>query len=81
MGSLASANGTSATVVASGKGHAKRSPDPTFGRSVPFSVARSLSSGHLNLSQPTGSCANAGTAIAQAAMTMNAVFTIAALGA
>jgi hypothetical protein len=32
-----------------------RLPDATLGRSVPVSVARSLSSGHLNLSQPDGS--------------------------
>jgi len=30
----------------------------------------------LNLSQPIGSCANAGAAIAQAARTKNVVFTV-----
>jgi hypothetical protein len=35
-------------------------------------VARSLSSGHLNLSQPTGSWASAGAAIAQADKAMTA---------
>src|SRR5271170_446080 len=63
IGNLASANGTSVTVVAKGKGHAARVPDASFGKSVPLSVARSLSSGHLNLSQPTGSWARAGMTI------------------
>src|SRR5215469_6631102 len=62
MGSLASTSGTSATMVAKGSGHFTSVPDTTLGRSVPVRVARSLSSGHLNLSQPTGSCANAGAA-------------------
>src|ERR1700733_2262466 len=70
VGSLASANGTSATVVAKGILNATRSPDATFGKSEPVSVARSLSSGHLNLSQPTGSWASAGAAIAQAMRTV-----------
>src|SRR5579864_1285083 len=74
-GNLASANGTSPTIVANGIGNVTRAPDVSFGRSVPLSVARSLSSGHLNLSQPTGSAPNAGAAIAQAARTMNAVLT------
>jgi hypothetical protein len=62
-------------VVAQGIGHATRSPDMTFGKSVPLSVARSLSSGHLNLSQPTGSCAKPGRAITQATRTMIAGLT------
>src|SRR5579862_5385479 len=74
-GSFASANGTSATIVPKGIGNVTLAPEAIFGRSVPLSVARSLSSGHLNLSQPTGSCANAGTATIQAARAMNAVFT------
>jgi len=74
-GSLASANGTSARVVAQGMGHATRSADMSFGRSVPLSVARSLSSGHLNLSQPTGSNAKAGPVNTQATRTMVADLT------
>jgi len=62
-GSLASANGVSVTSVANGSGKVARPPEGSFGKSVPVSVARSLSSGYLNLSQPDGSCASADTAL------------------
>src|SRR5215472_9251783 len=58
-GSFTSVNGSSVTVVANGSGQPTRLPDASFGKSVPVRVARSLSSGHLNLSQPAGSCASA----------------------
>jgi hypothetical protein len=61
--SLASASGSSVTVVANGSGQLTRLPEVSFGKSVPVSVARSFSSGHLNLSQPAGSCANVGAAL------------------
>src|ERR1700722_4333402 len=76
VGSLASSKGTRATLVAHGIGHVTRSPDAILGKSVPLSVARSLSSGHLNLSQPTGSCARQGPAIAQATSPIMTDFTL-----
>src|SRR5579862_8330914 len=69
VGSLALSKDTRATLVAHGIGQVTRSPDVTFGKSVQLSVARSLSSGHLNLSQPTGSCARHCPATAQATTT------------
>ena len=62
--SLASAKGVSVTIVANGSGQLARPLEASFGKSVPVSVARSLSSGHLNLSQPTRSSANAGAMLA-----------------
>src|SRR5271154_706101 len=75
IGSLASANGARATTTETGSACATLVPDATVGVS-PMSMARSLSSGHLNLSQPTGSWANAGPAIAQAARAMSAYLTV-----
>src|SRR5262249_48514872 len=63
IGSFTSADGSSVTVVANGSGHRTRLPEASFGRSLPVSVARSLSSGHLNLSQPAGSSAKAVVAL------------------
>jgi hypothetical protein len=74
-GSFTSPNGFSVTIVANGSGHVARLPEASFGKSVPVSVARSLSSGHLNLSHPTGSCAKAGAALTPSADKTNIGFT------
>jgi hypothetical protein len=54
-GNLASAKVFRPIAAANGIGQGMRSPELTLGKSVPLSVARSLSSGHLNLSQPDDS--------------------------
>src|SRR4029077_16370087 len=74
-GNFISLNGSSVTIVANGSAHGARRPEASFGKSVPVNVARSLSSGHLNLSQPAGSCASAGTALTHRANTMHRSFT------
>jgi len=74
-GSFTSPNGFSVTIIANGSGHVARLPEASFGKSVPVSVARSLSSGHLNLSHPTGSCAKAGAALTPSANKTNIGFT------
>ena len=75
IGNFTSLNGSKVTIVANGSGHVARLPEASFGKSVPVNVARSLSSGHLNLSQPAGSCASAGTALTHRANTMHRSFT------
>src|SRR5271154_7127132 len=77
IGSLASANGFNDTTTETGSVGFRLVPDATAGVS-PVSMTFSLSSGHLNLSQPTGSCARQGVATAKATTAaMNADFTAA----
>src|SRR5271154_1051954 len=77
IGSLASANGFNDTTTETGSVGFRIGPEATAGVS-PISMARSWSSGHLNLSQPTGSCAKHGVATARATRARNKDFTAAA---